>query len=166
MSKIVKICQKLSKLSKMSKHVKNRQNVGQVSGFLITLIKCLKGHKSLGSLCNVKSKSKNTVTQWLSQWQGHLLSCCGQLKIVALEKFNKSDLTQLLMSLRVLTLQMSLRTKNRILYKTWPAINWPISGLPVRSYTHEVVTLWYRWNTILSNCLQKHEDLQGSGKLI
>ena len=22
------------------------------------------------------------VTQWVSQWQGHLLSCCGQLKIV------------------------------------------------------------------------------------
>ena len=44
------------------------------SCFLITLIKCLKGHKSLGSLCNVKSKS-----QWLTQWQGHLLSCCGQL---------------------------------------------------------------------------------------
>ena len=33
------------------------------SCFLITLIKCLKGHKSLGSLCNVKSKS-----QWVSQW--------------------------------------------------------------------------------------------------
>ena len=27
------------------------------SCFLITLIKSLKGHKSLGSLCNVKSKS-------------------------------------------------------------------------------------------------------------
>ena len=49
------------------------------SCFLITLIKCLKGHKSLGSLCNVKSKSYS-VTDWLSQWQGHLLSCCGQLK--------------------------------------------------------------------------------------
>ena len=31
------------------------------SCFLMTLIKCLKGHKSLGSLCNVKSKS--TVSQ-------------------------------------------------------------------------------------------------------
>ena len=52
------------------------------SCFLITLIKCLKGHKSLGSLCNVKSKS--TVSDWVSQsvsqWQGHLLSCSGQLK--------------------------------------------------------------------------------------
>ena len=36
------------------------------SRFLITLIKCLKGHKSLGSLCNVKSKS--TVSQLVSQW--------------------------------------------------------------------------------------------------
>ena len=27
------------------------------SCFLVTLIKCLKGHKSPGSLCNVKSKS-------------------------------------------------------------------------------------------------------------
>ena len=45
------------------------------SCLLITLIKCLKGFKSLGSLCNVKSKS-----QWVTQWQGHLLSCCGQLK--------------------------------------------------------------------------------------
>ena len=51
-----------------------------LSRFVITLIKCLKGHKSLGSLCNVKSKS-DSVSQWLSQWQGHLLSCCGQLKI-------------------------------------------------------------------------------------
>ena len=29
------------------------------SCFLITLIKCLKGHKSLGSLRNVKSKSQS-----------------------------------------------------------------------------------------------------------
>ena len=45
------------------------------SCFLITLIKCLKGHKSLVSLflCQL-SKS------WVSQWQGHLLSCSGQLK--------------------------------------------------------------------------------------
>ena len=45
------------------------------SCFLITLKKCLKGRKSLGSLCNVKSKS-----EWVTQWQGHLLSCSGQLK--------------------------------------------------------------------------------------
>ena len=39
---------------------------------LITLIKCLKGHKSLGSLCMFKIKS---VTQSVSEWQCHLLSC-------------------------------------------------------------------------------------------
>ena len=48
----------------MSKLSKSCQNVGQTC-FLITLIKCLKGHKSLGSLCNVKSKS--TVNEWVSQ---------------------------------------------------------------------------------------------------
>ena len=54
-----------------------------MSCILITLNKCLKGHKSLGSLCNVKSKStvSQWVSQWVSEWQGHLLSCCGQLKI-------------------------------------------------------------------------------------
>ena len=36
------------------------------SCFLLILIKCVKGHKSLGSLCNVKSKS--TVSQLVSQW--------------------------------------------------------------------------------------------------
>ena len=36
-----------------------------LSCFLITLNKCRKGHKSLGSLCNVKSKS--TLSQWLSE---------------------------------------------------------------------------------------------------
>ena len=101
LSKIVqtiKNCQKLSKLSKIVKIVKivencwNCQKMSKIvkivkkivkmlvrSCFLITLIKCLKGHKSLGSLCNVKSKSQ-WVTQSVSQWQGHLLSCCGQLK--------------------------------------------------------------------------------------
>ena len=37
-----------------------------MSCLFITLIKCLKGHKSLGSLCYVKSKS--TVTDWVSDW--------------------------------------------------------------------------------------------------
>ena len=90
--KLVKKCQKcqnsqkgqkLSKMSKLSKIVqtikhcencKNCQNCENCwkmskivkmlvrSCFLITLIKCLKGHKSLGSLCNVKSKS-----DWLSE---------------------------------------------------------------------------------------------------
>ena len=61
MSKIVKNVKKLSKIVKIVNIVKKScQNVGQVC-FLITLIKCLKGHKSLGSLCNVKSKSTVTL---------------------------------------------------------------------------------------------------------
>ena len=36
------------------------------SCFLITVIKCLKGHWSLGSLFNVKIK--RSVTQWVSEW--------------------------------------------------------------------------------------------------
>ena len=49
------------------------------SGLLITLIKCLKGHKSQGSLCSVLKTlivSGNRGTKG----QGHLLSCSGQLK--------------------------------------------------------------------------------------
>ena len=61
MSKIVKNVKKLSTIVKIVNIVKKScQNVGQVC-FLITLIKCLKGHKSLGSLCNVKSKSTVTL---------------------------------------------------------------------------------------------------------
>ena len=62
MSKIVKIvknfqnCQKFSKLSKIVKMLVR-------SCFLITVIKCLKGHWSLVSLFNVK---KQKVGQWLS----------------------------------------------------------------------------------------------------
>ena len=61
---------------KMSKIFKKIVKMLVRSCFLITLIKSLKGRNSLGSLCNVKSKSP----EWVSQWQGHLLSCCGQLK--------------------------------------------------------------------------------------
>ena len=54
----------------MSKIVKivNKKKIKMLvrSCFLITLIKCLKGHKCLGSLCNVKSKSY-WVTEWLSE---------------------------------------------------------------------------------------------------
>ena len=69
LSKIVKNCQNCKKLSKwpeLSKIVKNSEDCQKLSEivimlvrscFLITLIKCLKGHKSLGLLCNVKSKS-------------------------------------------------------------------------------------------------------------
>ena len=47
----------------------------------ICLIKCLKGHKSLGSLCSVVktlivSGAQARDRQWV------LLSCCGQLKMV------------------------------------------------------------------------------------
>ena len=70
--KIVKKCQNCQKLSKLSKIVKMLVR----SCFFITLIKCLKGHRSLGSLFNVK---KQKVAQWVSEsvspWQGHLLSC-------------------------------------------------------------------------------------------
>ena len=56
----------LLKLSKIVKIVKKKIVKMLVrSCFLITLIKCLKGHKSLGSLCNVKSKS--TVSESVSQ---------------------------------------------------------------------------------------------------
>ena len=61
-------CQKLSKLSKIVR-----------SCLLITLIKCLKGQKFLGSLCNVLKPKivwlSQWVTDWLTQWQSHLLSC-------------------------------------------------------------------------------------------
>ena len=57
MSKIVEIVENCQKMSKIVK-----QKLSKCwSCFLITPIKCLKGHKSLGSLCNVKSKS--IVTQ-------------------------------------------------------------------------------------------------------
>jgi hypothetical protein len=42
------------------------------SCFLITVIKYLKGHWSPGSLYNVE---KQKVGEWVSEWQGHLLSC-------------------------------------------------------------------------------------------
>ena len=47
------------------------------------VISCLKGHKSLGSLCNVVKTlivSGVRQTKGPSKGQGHLLSCCGQLK--------------------------------------------------------------------------------------
>ena len=53
------------------------------SCLLITLIKCLKGHKSLGSLCSVvKTLIVSGVrrTNQPSKGQGHLLTCSGQLK--------------------------------------------------------------------------------------
>ena len=54
------------------------------SCLLITLIKCLKGDKSLGSLCSlVKALIVSLVrqTEQATKGQGHLLSCSGQLKM-------------------------------------------------------------------------------------
>ena len=52
--KIVKNCKKLSKLSKLSKDFKIVEQ--KVSGL------------------------RDWMAEWLSQWQGHLLSCSGQIK--------------------------------------------------------------------------------------
>ena len=57
---------------------------GQVmSPYNITLINCLKGHKSLGSLCSVVKiliVSGAGQTNQPTKGYGHLLSCSGQLK--------------------------------------------------------------------------------------
>ena len=50
----------------------------------ISLIKCLKGQKCLGLLFNVKNQ-KWLSDQWVSQWQGHILSCSGQLKTTSFQ---------------------------------------------------------------------------------
>ena len=88
----IKTCSKLSRLSKNvnncqncwnSQNCQNSQKLSKIvkmlvrSCFLITVIKCLKGHRSLGSLFNVKNKKwlSDSVTDSLSEWQGHLLSC-------------------------------------------------------------------------------------------
>ena len=69
-------CQNLSKFSRIVKIVENGLNcqkrlrnvkmLVRSSCFLVILIKCLKGHKSLGSLCNVKSKSES-VSEWVTR---------------------------------------------------------------------------------------------------
>ena len=80
---IVKNCHKLSKLSKILKILKNCQHCQKFSNMsirsclLISQIKYLNGHKSLGSLWLLDSKV--WLSEWLSdsvsEWQGHLLSC-------------------------------------------------------------------------------------------
>ena len=58
--------------------------VGRFFGILITLIKRLKGHKSLGSLgSDVKGLIVSSVrrTNGPTKGQGHLLSCSVQLKM-------------------------------------------------------------------------------------
>ena len=74
MSKIIKNCQKFPKFPKLSKTVKNCHK---------NCHKCLKGHKSLGSLFSVVKTlivSGVRPTKQASKGQGHLLSCSGQLK--------------------------------------------------------------------------------------
>ena len=72
------MCQRLyPKIWKISKNLKKNPKIWI---FLkICLIKCLKGHKSLGSLCSVV-KTLIVSGAGPRDGQGHLLSCCGQLK--------------------------------------------------------------------------------------
>ena len=51
----------------------------------ISLIKCLKGHKSLESLFNIVKTLIVSGAKGPTKGQGHLLSCCGQLKRRTLE---------------------------------------------------------------------------------
>ena len=72
-------CQKISKLSKnynIFEEINKNQNCLRLC-FLITLIKCLKVHRFLASLfvCQVV-----VLSEWVTQWQGPLLSYSGQLK--------------------------------------------------------------------------------------
>ena len=82
LSKIVKFVKNCQKLSKIVKIVKNCLKLSKIvkmlvrSCFLITVIKCLKGHWSLGLLFNVKNKSgsltdsvSDKVTYWAIRWQ-------------------------------------------------------------------------------------------------
>ena len=67
-----------------SSHMSRMSQMSQTC-LLITLIKCLKGHKSLGSLGSVV---KGLIVSLVgprdqpTKGQGHLLSCSGQLKRV------------------------------------------------------------------------------------
>ena len=48
---------------------------------------------------NLKSKVAQSISGWVSEWQGHLLSCCGQLKnhvkIICIRIYRNSILTQM-----------------------------------------------------------------------
>ena len=83
-SKNPKIFQKSEIFPKIWNFSKNLKFFQKSESFpKICLIKCLKGHKSLGSLCSVV---KTLIVSWVRQTdratkgQGHLLSCSGQLK--------------------------------------------------------------------------------------
>ena len=60
---------------------------------LIILIKCFKGHNSLGSLCSVV---KTLIVSGVRarDGQGHLLSCSGQLKNVPSRKDGRQDVSK------------------------------------------------------------------------
>ena len=51
---------------------------GRLLCLLMPLIKCLKGHKSLGSLCSVVSVVKTLIVSGVRQTEG--LGCSGELK--------------------------------------------------------------------------------------
>ena len=64
------------------------------SCLLVTLIKCPKGHKCVGSLCRlVKTLIVSSVRP--SKGQGHQLSCSGQLKIKYVESESGSSISTL-----------------------------------------------------------------------
>ena len=79
--KIIKNCRKMSKIFKIVKKFQNCQKFSKLSKivkmlvrscFLITVIKCLKGHWSLGSLFNVKKQKvaqslSHSVREWVTR---------------------------------------------------------------------------------------------------
>ena len=70
---------KLSKIVSIVSVAKNYQKLSTTKNTkIVKIVKCLKGHKSLGSRCNVKIR--RSLSQSVTEWQGHLLSCSGQLK--------------------------------------------------------------------------------------
>ena len=81
LSKNIKTISKLSKITKLSKNFNNFkycQNVGQVMfPHHSDQMSQRSPHVSWVTLWMSISK---VLSDWLSQWQGHLLSCCGQLK--------------------------------------------------------------------------------------
>ena len=72
---------KIQKLSKIVKRFQKLSKMFSRSCFLVTLIKSLKGHKSLALLFNVKIK--RCLTQSVSEWVSDKVTywaVCGQLK--------------------------------------------------------------------------------------
>ena len=78
------------------------------SCLLITLIKCLRGHKSQGSLCSVVKTlivSGDQPREQGGKGQGHLLSCSGQLKIM---NFYRDDFISSKLIVSPITLMFSM----------------------------------------------------------